>query len=329
MQTLNKLNQIFANELIFLQNNLTDQNDNSIHKKIINHLINKKSKKIRFLLVILIGQILQNSSKNLLYAAMAVEIIHNATLIHDDIIDESDFRHGLETAHKIWGNKISILIGDYLFMQALLCIARTQNMKLIDEIAHSTRTIIDGEITNLNEKIIINNKKNYQIYMQWIESKTATLFALSTKIPAILHNKSENEILQWQILGNKIGIAFQIIDDVMDYQNIDKFGKEIGKDFYNGQITLPIIFCIENAQTEELTFWQRIIEEKKFQKNDWQICINSMKQNNAIEKTKRLAMKYINDAQQILFDFEKIYAQQIEFINLIRDLIQDLYNRML
>lgn len=328
MHILKKLYTIFDKELIFLQNNLMHKNANPIHNQIIFHLINKKSKKIRFLLVVLIGRILNDVSKNLLYAAMAVEIIHNATLIHDDIIDESDFRHNLKTAHKIWGNKISILIGDYLFMQALLCVTRTQNMLLIETVAESTRKIIDGEIVNFNKEIKVNDPQNYQDYMQWISSKTATLFALAARIPAILNQKSTNETEQWYKLGIKIGIGFQIIDDIMDYKNINQFGKEVGKDFFNGQITLPSLLCMQNATPDEMQFWQRIMEDKKFMDGDWKTCTRLLQKYEAIEKAIQMARDNIDEATEILNDINHKYSNKGEFIILIKDLLRELLIRI-
>lgn len=331
MKTLQKLHEMFSEELIFLQDNISEKGNESIHTQIISHLINNKGKKIRFLLVVLIGRIINNDdSKNLdiMNAATAVEIIHNATLIHDDIIDESDFRHGLETAHKIWGNKISILIGDYLFMQALLCVTKTRHMSLIDAVAHSTREIIDGEITNLHAKIMINDNEKYQNYMKWIDSKTATLFALATQIPAILFDKNHDEIAQWHELGQKIGIGFQIIDDVMDYTNIDKFGKEKGRDFFNGQITLPTLLCMQNANDNEMYFWHRTLEEKNFQTNDWDKCLDLLSKYDAINKARKMIQENFDIAYSILNKMKIKYEKNHELISMIENLIQDLLSRI-
>lgn len=326
MESIKKLKEFFADEINFFNQQAisSKHQKNSIYQQIIFHIIHDKSKKIRLLVPLLIGKILGYESDQLKFAACAIEIIHNATLLHDDIVDDSNLRHGLKTAHTIWGNKLAVLIGDYLFGQALVLISKTDSCKIMEIIASATQDIIDGEVNNILTKNSTEIKAEQ--YMEYITQKTAQLFATSTSIPSILMEKPEDEIKNWQDFGLNFGIAFQLIDDIMDFCNIDHFGKEKGRDLQNSQITLPMIMCFADADTEELKFWQRTLEEKIVYENDLQLCMNFLQKHNALDRCKKMAQDYLQKAIDFLQNIENMKNEN--FIKMAKDLCTELFSRI-
>jgi len=245
---------------------------------ITNHLVLSGGKRVRPILTILAAKICgYNSGNRHCNLAAAVELIHTATLLHDDVVDGSDLRRGKKTANAIWDNKASILVGDYLLSVAFQMMVKDGSLEILDILSNTSGTMADGEVMQLmnSNDIEISEEK----YLQIISYKTAILFAASTQVGAIISDSisSKQKDQRQKSLadfGNNLGIAFQIMDDVLDYNaNQEKLGKKIGNDFYEGKITLPIILTYKQANQSEKT----IIKE---------IFANNLVANNAEENPK-------------------------------------------
>jgi octaprenyl-diphosphate synthase len=221
--------------------------------EITNHLVRSGGKRVRPILTILAAKICgyQNGQRHCNLAA-AVELIHTATLLHDDVVDGSDLRRGKKTANSIWDNKASILVGDYLLSVAFQLMVKDGSLEVLDILSKTSGIMADGEVMQLmnsNDIEILEAK-----YLEIISYKTAILFAASTQVGAIITNQEASKQKALADFGNNLGIAFQIMDDVLDYNaNQETLGKKIGNDFYEGKITLPIILTYKNANQAEKT----------------------------------------------------------------------------
>src|SRR3989338_1359194 len=215
-------------------------------KEISHHLIISGGKRIRPILLILAAKLCDRKSDKFYNLAAAIELIHSATLLHDDVVDDSKTRRGNKTANAIWNNKVSILVGDYLFSVAFQLMVKSDNIKILDLLAKTSSIMADGEVLQLenSNNIAISQEKYFDIIFR----KTAILFASATKTGALVSGAKTAEIKALQDFGKNLGMVFQIVDDILDYvANTAEFGKEIGSDFFEGKITLPIILVYKLA----------------------------------------------------------------------------------
>jgi octaprenyl-diphosphate synthase len=216
-------------------------------QEISNHLISSGGKRIRPILLIIAAKLCGTKTgddhHNL---AAAVELIHSATLLHDDVVDTSQIRRGKKTANAIWDNKSSILVGDYLFSIAFQLMVRSKNLRVLDLLAKASSVMADGEVMQLENSsdVALSQEKYFEI----IFGKTAVLFSAACESGALINNRSEAEITALREFGKNLGIIFQIIDDLLDYSSQEAvLGKEIGNDFFEGKVTLPIILAYEKS----------------------------------------------------------------------------------
>ena len=229
---------------------------NLIHKMTSYHL-KSGGKRIRPLLTLgsakLCGYVNGNRDVNL---AACVELIHNATLLHDDVIDNSELRRGIKTSNTIWGNQSSILVGDYLFSRCFEMMVEDGSQEILKLLSSTSSKIAQGEVQQLECKGEIYTLE--ETYFDIINSKTAALFAAATRVGGCVGNKNKKEKDALESYGRNLGLAFQIADDALDYYSTKTiFGKEIGKDFFEGKVTLPIIFLCQQANSEEKIFLEK------------------------------------------------------------------------
>ena len=273
---LNKVNQIILE---------FSDSKSPLTKEIAQHLISSGGKRIRPILLILSANLCgyQNGDDHIKLAG-AVELIHSATLLHDDVVDESKLRRGKKTANAIWDNKASILVGDYLFSIAFQLMTKSNNLKILDLLAKTSSIMADGEVMQLenSNNVEISKEKYFEI----IFGKTAVLFSSACEVGAILTNRAENEIVALRNFGKNLGIIFQIVDDVLDYlASEDNIGKAIGDDFFEGKVTLPIIFAYEKAdKTDKQTISDLFFDNFKTENNE--------KSPESLEKILQLLEKY-------------------------------------
>ncbi len=214
------------------------------------YIVGNGGKRLRPMLLLLTAKALGDVSQNHLILAAVVEFIHTATLLHDDVVDESDLRRGKESANAVWGNAASVLVGDYLYSSAFEMMVRTDNMRVMGLLSKTTTAIAEGEVLQL---LNCNNPETTEAkYLEVIARKTAILFSAATQLAAIISGSAveiETALAQY---GQHLGIAFQLIDDALDYKaSAEELGKNLGDDLAEGKPTLPLIYAIQNGTPEE------------------------------------------------------------------------------
>ena len=245
------------------------------------HLINANGKRLRPLLTLTMAAQLNDYSINPIKLAAAIEFIHTATLLHDDVVDESKLRRGEKTAHIIWGNDASVLAGDFLFAQSFQLMVETKSLEALSILAGASCKITEGEF----QQIEIANKPDTSRteYLEVIGKKTAELFGASGQVGAIIANGTIKQQKAAYDYGFNLGLAYQIIDDIMDYSSeTNIMGKNIGDDFKLGKTTLPIILALENSDTREKEFWIRTLQKLEHKELDYENAINILKKYNII-----------------------------------------------
>ena len=294
---------------------------NLIHK-MTNYHLKSGGKRIRPLLTLgsakLCGYKNGNRDVNL---AACVELIHNATLLHDDVIDNSDLRRGIKTSNTIWGNQSSILVGDYLLSRCFEMMVEDGSQEILKLLSSTSSKIAQGEVLQLEYKGEIDILE--ETYFDIINSKTAALFAAATKVGACIANKNKKEKNALESYGRNLGIAFQITDDALDYYSTKTiFGKEIGKDFFEGKVTLPIIFLCQKANSNEKIFLEKIFGKKNRSKQELIETQKLIEKYNSINSCFERAEHFVNISYNALNIFnpsnEKTVLQNLSSFSLER-----------
>ncbi len=275
------------------------QSDVVLIPRLAQYLIAAGGKRIRPLLTLASTALFNGPMGQSYNLAAAVEFIHTATLLHDDVVDESFERRGKKTANLVFGNQASVLVGDFLFSKAFLMMVESGSLEILRILSEASAIIAQGEVLQL---VTTNDTETKMpAYLDVIESKTAALFAASCEVGALLSDQNENTVSDLREYGMKLGTAFQIIDDALDYAaDQTKLGKEIGDDFKEGKMTAPVIFAMENANQEEQDFWNRTLGEKNQNENDFDHALSLINKHGALERTINLAKKYAGEATQCL-----------------------------
>jgi len=294
---------------------------NLIHK-MTNYHLKSGGKKIRSLLTLgsakLCGYQDGNRDVNL---AACVELIHSATLLHDDVIDNGDLRRGIKTPNTIWGNQSSILVGDYIFSRCFEMMVEDGSQEILKLLSSTSSKIAQGEILQLENKSEIDILE--ETYFNIINSKTAALFAAATKVGACITNRKKKEKDALESYGRNLGFAFQIADDALDYYSTKTiFGKEIGKDFFEGKVTLPIIFLYQKTNSNEKIFLEKIFKKKNRSKLEFIETQNLIKKYNTIDSCFKRAEHFVNISYNALNIFnpskEKSILQNLTSFSLER-----------
>ena len=234
--------------------------------------------------------------------AACVELIHAATLMHDDVIDVSSVRRGKKTINSIWGNQSSILVGDYLLSRCFEMMVEDGNLEVLKLLSSTSSKIAQGEILQLQHKGDIDMLE--ETYLKIISTKTAVLFSASTKVGAILANKKNNEKDALEFYGKNLGLTFQIADDILDYNSeLKLFGKKIGNDFYEGKITLPVILLSQQINNIEKQSLKDIFKKNKRSENDLKFTLDLILKYKIIEQCYKKAEHFISLASSSLSIF--------------------------
>ena len=260
-----------------------------------NHLIKAKGKRLRPLITLAMAAQLNDYSISTIKLATAVEFIHTATLLHDDVVDESDLRRGKKTANTLWGNEATVLAGDFLFAQSFDLMVETQSLEALSLLANASCKITQGEF----QQILISNKPDTprSKYFEVIGGKTAELFGAAGKSGILIAGGNDDQQKAGYNYGFNLGIAFQIIDDVMDYSlEHNKTGKNMGDDFKLGKTTLPIILAWEKSNDQEKIFWERTIKQLNQNDADLEYAQNILTKYNILNNCKDLAEKFVQNA---------------------------------
>ena len=254
--------------------------------------------------------------------AACVELIHSATLMHDDVIDNGSVRRGKKTLNKVWDNHSSVLVGDYLLSRCFEMMVEDGSIEILKLLSSTSSKIAQGEVLQLQHKGEVDMLE--ETYLRIISSKTAELFAAATKVGAILSNVKTKEKEALEFYGRNLGLTFQIADDTLDYNSeLKLFGKRIGKDFYEGKITLPIILLFQKGNVQEKENLKKIFSKTNRSENDFNYTLSLIKQYEIIKECYRKAHHYINLASNSLSIFkdckEKTILENLTSFSLSRD----------
>ena len=275
---------------------------NLIYEMVVHHL-NSGGKRIRALLTLESSK-LCGYSKGLrdVNLATCVELIHSATLLHDDVIDKSVVRRGKKTTNSIWGNQSSILVGDYLLSRCFEIMVEDNDHEVLKLLSSTSSEIAQGEVLQLQHKGEIDMLE--EIYLKIINSKTASLFAAATKVGGIITNKNNKEKDALQYYGKNLGLTFQMADDTLDYNsNLNLFGKKIGKDFFEGKVTLPAILVYQQANINEKEFLKKVFKQSERSKEDFDLMLKLISKYKIIYQCNKKAEYFVNLASNSLSIF--------------------------
>ena len=292
-----------------IKNKLTSEVD--LVQKISDYHIKTGGKRLRALLTLgsskLCGYLKGGRDINL---AACVELIHGATLLHDDVIDNGDIRRGKKTTNVIWGNQSSILAGDYLLSRCFEMMVEDGNLEVLKLLSSTSAKIAQGEILQLQHKGEVDMLE--ETYLNIISSKTAVLFSAATKVGAILAERNNKEKEALEFYGKNLGLTFQIADDTLDYNsNINLFGKNTGNDFYEGKITLPIILLFQQANDSEKKQLENIFNKNIRSENDFSDVLKLISKYKIISKCYKKAEHFINLASNSLSIFKDTGEKKI------------------
>ena len=283
---------------------------NLIHKMTDHHL-NAGGKRIRPLLTLASGKLCgyKDGDRDINLAA-CVELIHSATLLHDDVIDNSDLRRGIKTPNSVWGNQSSILVGDYILSRCFEMMVEDGSSEILKLLSSTSSTIAQGEVLQLEYKGEIDVLE--ETYFNIINMKTAALFSTATRVGACIANKNKKEKDALESYGKNIGLAFQIADDALDYFSTKKvFGKEIGKDFYEGKTTLPLIIIFQRANAEERNFLKKIFKKEKRNEDDFSETLALINKYKAVQASFKRAEYFVNVSYDALGIFEDSIEKKV------------------
>ncbi len=223
------------------------------------------------------------------------------TLLHDDVVDESDLRRGRETANAVWGNQASVLVGDYLFSRSFRLMVESESLKVLDVLANASAVIAEGEVAQLTTANDTTTSEEAYLYV--IRSKTAALFAAACEVGGLIAGQSETVTNALEQYGANLGIAFQLVDDYLDYaSSAEAMGKKAGDDFRDGKITLPIVLAMRRGDDEERSFWQRTLEDGEQYDTDLEHAAALLQKHDALTDTLIRARGYADTARAALSD---------------------------
>lgn len=268
------------------------------------HLIKSGGKRLRPLLTLAAASMVGYRGDAHIKLAAAVEFIHTATLLHDDVVDESALRRGQKTANVIWGNQASVLVGDFLYARAFQLMVETGSVRVLKTLADAASVIAEGEVMQL--AATQNLATDEATYLEIVSAKTAALFAAAAEVGAAVAEPGAQVENALRDYGRNLGIAFQLVDDALDYSGREaQMGKSVGDDFREGKITLPVILAYRQGGTRDAGFWRRVIEERRQVDNDLAAAIALIESHHAIAETIRRARSYADRACAALVPFQQ------------------------
>jgi octaprenyl-diphosphate synthase len=254
------------------------------------HLIDAGGKRLRPMLTLAAARMCGYDGPFHIHLAATVEFIHTATLLHDDVVDESHQRRGRPTANLLWDNQSSVLVGDYLFARSFQLMVETGSLSVLDILANAAATIAEGEVLQLTAAR--NLETTEAIYLQVVRGKTAALFSAATQVGGVIGGVDpavEQALFDY---GDALGIAFQIVDDLLDYRGTAAIGKNTGDDFREGKLTLPVIRAIAAADATERAFWARTIGKGRIEDGDLDQALRLLDHHGTLESTRQSAIDW-------------------------------------
>ncbi|PCI63755.1 MAG: farnesyltranstransferase [Kordiimonadales bacterium] len=287
MQSLTKRDMALVNDTI------TKRMDSPVVMipELAGHLIASGGKRLRPMLTLASAQLVGYQGDKHIGLATAVEFIHTATLLHDDVVDGSKLRRGKKPANLIWGNQATVLVGDFLFSRAFELMVESDSLRVLGILSNTSAVITEGEVLQLTVASDLSTTED--TYLQVITAKTAVLFAAACEVSGVISDGSKEVTDALHAYGKYLGIAFQLIDDAMDYSaHRSTMGKDVGDDFREGKITLPIILAYRRGSDDERLFWKRTINKLKQRDGDLDQAISLLAKHNTLEDTVERARHY-------------------------------------
>jgi octaprenyl-diphosphate synthase len=267
--------------------------------EVANHLISSGGKRLRPMLTLAMAGLTGYSGDGHIKLAAAVEFMHTATLLHDDVVDESELRRGRQAARMLWGNEASVLVGDFLLGQAFKMMVEVGSLRALEILSSAAAVIAEGEVMQLGAAK--NTATTEDEYLAVIRAKTAELFAAACEVGPVLTNRPKAETAACRSFGMNLGIAFQLVDDALDYGGkAAKLGKNVGDDFREGKITLPVVLSFRRGSESERAFWIRTLEKGEATDHDLETAIGLMTKHRALEDTITRAHHYGSMASDAL-----------------------------
>ncbi len=265
--------------------------DVALIPELAGHLIASGGKRIRPMLTLGAARLCGYGGSRHVLLAACVEFIHTATLLHDDVVDESDMRRGQATANTVWGNQASVLVGDFLFSRSFQLMVETRSIEVLRILANAASVIAEGEVLQLTTQNDVATTK--ERYLQVVEAKTSALFRAACRVGAVIANRPPEEADALDAFGLNLGIAFQLVDDALDYAaEQQELGKTIGDDFREGKMTLPVVLAMQRGSDEERAFWTRTMAELEQDEADLAHAIALLERHGAVADAIALAGRY-------------------------------------
>ena len=271
--------------------------ENGLLSEVLSHICQRGGKRMRPMLMLLTAKNYGGVSMVTQYSAVGLELLHTASLVHDDVVDESGERRGQASVNATYNNKVAVLVGDYILSTALLKVAQTGNQRIIEYLAELGRTLAAGEILQLSN--IQNQELSEEVYYQVIKQKTAALFEACASIGAISAGASDEEIKKASEFGQTLGIMFQIRDDIFDYYDSKEIGKPTGNDMTEGKLTLPVIYALNNSDFESMHTLAKKVKAGTINPDEIAVLVEFTKQQGGIE----YAEKRMQEFSQICMDY--------------------------
>ena len=263
------------------------------------HLVEAGGKRLRPMLTLAAARICGYRGPFHVHLVATVEFIHTATLLHDDVVDESGQRRGRPTANLLWDNKSSVLVGDYLFSRAFQLMVETGNLRVLDILSNASATIAEGEVLQLTAAQDLRTDES--VYLKVIRGKTAALFSAATEAGGVIASAPEDQVKALFNYGDALGVSFQIVDDLLDYGgNAAATGKNVGDDFRERKLTLPVIKAVALADADERAFWQRTIEKGRQEDGDLEQALALLARHGTMEATRAEAIAWADRAKAAL-----------------------------
>jgi octaprenyl-diphosphate synthase len=291
--TVDRLVELVADDMQRVNATILSRTGSQVTRipEVANHLISSGGKRLRPMLTLAMAKLAGYAGDGHVKLAAAVEFMHTATLLHDDVVDESEMRRGKLAARMLWGNQASVLVGDFLLGQAFKMMVEVASLRALEILSSAAAVIAEGEVMQLGSAK--NTATTEDDYLAVIRAKTAELFAAACEVGPALAVRPRDEQSACRSFGMNLGIAFQLVDDALDYGgNAAKLGKNIGDDFREGKITLPVVLAFRRGSESERAFWRRSLEEGDANGSDVDHAIRLMTRYRALEDTIQRARHY-------------------------------------
>ena len=288
---LNDFSKLFSDAL---------SHSNGLLASVLEHIKKRTGKQMRPILILLIAKNYGKISYVTQHSAVGLEVLHTASLVHDDVVDESAERRGQKSVNAQYNNKVAVLVGDYLLSTALLNVSLTHNDLIVQNLAELGRTLAKGEILQLTN--IDNRDLSEDVYYQVIEQKTAALFESCCAIGALSANASPEQIELAKKFGHNLGIIFQIKDDIFDYYDSDEIGKPTGNDMAEGKLTLPAIYALNSTANETMLNIARKVKDGNVSQDEIKQLVDFTKEYGGIDYAEKVMSQFHNECNKYIFD---------------------------